>query len=140
MTTTASRLSQPLVSDRLDGRPGNAIPAPKGSEKRRAQNRAAQKTDREKRKRRLQELEQLAASAGLLDNSTSESNSQSPPESNNAIDPSSASIFELPDKGFSDLSFEAAGLLQPDDLLTQPFATDPSTSELWDSTKSTSTV
>jgi hypothetical protein len=49
----------------------SALSGPKTSEKRRAQNRAAQKTYREKRKRKLQELERLAASAGLI----------SPPES-----------------------------------------------------------
>src|ERR1700748_639951 len=102
MTTTASRLSQPLVSDRLDGRPGNAIPAPKASEKRRAQNRAAQKTYREKRKRRLQELEHLAASAasaGLISNSRSTSASDSPPDSNGLTDIQPTSTLELSQKG-----------------------------------------
>jgi hypothetical protein len=41
---------------------------PKASEKRRAQNRAAQKTYREKRKRRLHDLETLAKRAGLIGN------------------------------------------------------------------------
>jgi hypothetical protein len=54
----------------------SALSGPKTSEKRRAQNRAAQKTYREKRKRKLQELERLAVSAGLI--TPPESQGQSP--------------------------------------------------------------
>jgi hypothetical protein len=72
----------------------SALSGPKTSEKRRAQNRAAQKTYREKRKRKLQELERLAASAGLITppetqqhspeagKTTSEASASDPPASN----------------------------------------------------------
>jgi hypothetical protein len=61
----------------------------KASEKRRAQNRAAQKTYREKRKKRLQELEELAAAAGLVDKQGSPPEHESPndPDSGDAASP-----------------------------------------------------
>jgi hypothetical protein len=72
------------------------VPAPSGlktSEKRRAQNRAAQKTYREKRKRKLQELERLAASAGLISPPESEGYS---PQSGKDHPSSSVSASEEP--------------------------------------------
>ncbi|KAF2672304.1 hypothetical protein BT63DRAFT_422793 [Microthyrium microscopicum] len=68
MTTISAEEREPAAQSRVL----------KASDKRRAQNRAAQKTYREKRKRRLQELEQLAAAAGL--NTAKSASPESPPD------------------------------------------------------------
>jgi uncharacterized protein DUF3425 len=114
--------------------------APRASEKRKAQNRAAQKTYREKRKRRLQELEQLAASAGLISGSTSSgSTSQSPPETTSPLEspldilPTSSSVLDLPvvstDSETPD--FDAISLFPTNDFLSQSLDLTASTDSIW---------
>ena len=144
MTTATSRpLQHPSRADDDNDNDDVTLSAPKASEKRRAQNRAAQKTYREKRKRRLQQLEQLAASAAsanLLSNSRSSSSSQSPPESNGLMDRQSTSSLEPLENTLPDAAFDSTSLFQSDHLLIQPFSLDAPTSEAWGSSKATQSL
>src|SRR6201994_942525 len=144
MTTATSRpLQHPSRADDDNDNDDVTLSAPKASEKRRAQNRAAQKTYREKRKRRLQELEHLAASAasaGLISNSRSTSASDSPPDSNELTDIQPTSTLELSQKGLPESTFDSTSLFQSDSLLTQPFGLDAPTGEAWESSRAPPTV
>src|ERR1700761_3774720 len=144
MTTATSRpLQHPSRADDDNDNDDVTLSAPKASEKRRAQNRAAQKTYREKRKRRLQQLEQLAASAAsanLLSNSRSSSSSQSPPESNGLMDRQSTLSLEPLENTLPDAAFDSTSLFQSDHLLIQPFSLDAPTSEAWGSSKATQSL
>jgi Domain of unknown function (DUF3425) len=134
MTTATSLQPNHIVRSDDDG----GMSAPKASEKRRAQNRAAQKTYREKRKKRLQELEQLAVSAGLLSKSTpssSASASESPPDIDRLMDLPVTSTVELSDKTLPEVSLESTSLFQSDDLFPQSLSLDPPSTEPWQSSK-----
>jgi len=108
-------------------------PGGKASEKRKAQNRAAQKTYREKRKRRLHELEKIAVNAGLINsNSSSSSNSgDSPPDISQESQQTSASNLRIPN-----IELLNSATLNTDDLFAnEPFLTqslDMSPSNSWD--------
>jgi Domain of unknown function (DUF3425) len=100
----------------------------KTSDKRRAQNRAAQKTYREKRKRRLQELESLAANAGLIESSTSSKDKQdaSPkPSSSSSASPGQDDLnFNLSSSSSQDIFEDQFSFLSPN---VKPSSTSPPT-------------
>jgi hypothetical protein len=137
MMMATVRQSHP-VSTALKDKDTRAVP--RASEKRKAQNRAAQKTYREKRKRRLQELEQLAVSAGLVSSSTSSgSNSQSPPETTSPLEPfldpiPSTSALDIPTILAEDIisNFDSTSLFQTSDFLTQSLDLTPPADPIWE--------
>lgn len=119
----ASIASADAVFARGDMTSGGIISIAKATEKRKAQNRAAQKTYREKRKRRLQELEQLASAAGLGSASASSSNnSESPPACAQLSDSISTTntSFDLPSENvLSTTEFDPADIFSAIDPYTQ---------------------
>jgi Domain of unknown function (DUF3425) len=132
----ASTASQELIGS-ADEEASLPRGAPKASEKRRAQNRAAQKTYREKRKRRLQELERLASSAGLISTSSA---SESPPDSNHSPDPQPLPIpstLDISQTILSDTTLDSTDLFNTNDLLTQTLTPDSISNSLSNSLTTT---